>query len=640
MNQTLRESAALPLVVFILMFACAAGWVLGPRGVEAAGAAAPQRAQEEKPEPGTEVYGRAVYEGTGRPVRRARILLLEAGGGAQHEGLTDGQGEFRIRGVGDGRYVAVVDLPGLISPLAFFGPDELRAGPPMNSAVITKHFDVVDVDGKTAREVKVTARRGAALGGKVTYADGSPAVGTQVHVMRRAGGRLEKVLTGSGRPLAAGGRTDDRGVFRATGLPPGEYLVAVSEAAAHGEREASQATEYDTDQLSLFAAFGRPLLMTFHPSASGTEDAAVLTLGAGDEQEDVNIVIAERELRELSGAVRARRDGRPIEGARVSIFRKGDADSLGGGEYSGYGSPRPNTTTTDEQGRWRLKDIPDGPYTLHVNPKEEYGAAEAAAQDDEGEAPVNYNSNMSQGPRRPKKRYAPAERDVQVSAAAGEVNFELSEGGRLSGAVVSEGGKEPGPGGYVYAVRASGMAQRDFQHAPVTRGKFRLAGLTPGEYSVHYQSYSQREGAGFYVKSIIWEGKDLLRERVTVGEGASVEGVSIVLSNDVATLRVSIKADGRPARGLPVFLMSGDPEGWSQHSRQFHCMTGGDGSCEISAAPGEYAVVALPRAPGSVETWAAAMKRLGPSAPRAALRAGETKTLELTAPALPAPAPR
>lgn len=633
MNQTLRESAALPLLVFVLMFACAAGRALGPRGVAAAGDTSARRGQQEKIEPTTEVYGRAVYEGTGRPVRRARVMLMEVeGGGSNYEVLTDGQGEFRVRGVAPGRYVAVVDLPGLVSPLTFVGAEEARGGQPFDIGVVAKHFDVVEVDGKAPRELKVTARRGAALGGKVTYADGSPAVGAHIHVLRRAGGRLERVLTGVGRPSAAGGRTDDRGVFRAAGLPPGEYLVAASEPAAHGESGSSLVGDPDAELLSASGVSGMPFLTTFHPSASATDDATAVTLGAGEEHEDVNIVIAERELRELSGVVRARRDGRPVAGARVGIYRKGEGGGADG-EYTSYGTTQPNMTKTDEQGRWRLKDIPDGPYTIHVKPAGEY---ESAAVGEGGAVGAeDRNSNMSYTrPRRPKKVYAPAQRDVRVSAVTGELNFELSEGGRISGVIAAEGGTHPGSGSFVYVVRESGGGERDYNHSQISGGQFSFEGLPAGEYSLHYQSYSySQEGARSYVKAITWEGKDLLRERLTVGEGASVEGVRVVVSSDVATLSARVKGGGGAARGAHVFLMSVGRGGWSQHAQQYHCQTDKDGVCNIGAAPGEYAVIVMPRTVVSLEAWMAEMKRQEPAAPRAVLRAGETKPLELAMPA-------
>ncbi|HLM58183.1 MAG TPA: carboxypeptidase-like regulatory domain-containing protein [Pyrinomonadaceae bacterium] len=234
MNRHLRESAP-PLLAFALMFACAVGWALGPRGASAAAEAA-GRAQEPKgaAQPEVTVYGRAVYEGSGRPVRRARVTLLNpALEGRGHEAATDARGEFRFRGVRPGRYFVAVDQPGLLSPVSLLDFEELRTGGSYDAAEVGRYFDVFEVDGKADKEVTARARRGAAITGRVTYADGEPAPGITVHVMRRSGGQLVRIVTGMSRgALSVGVRTDDRGLYRASGLPPGEYVLAVSEAAS------------------------------------------------------------------------------------------------------------------------------------------------------------------------------------------------------------------------------------------------------------------------------------------------------------------------------------------------------------------------------------------------------------------------
>src|SRR6185295_20285472 len=55
------------------------------------------------------VTGRAVYEDTGRPVRRAPVILLSTGGQAgTRSSVTNADGEFSFKNVSSGDYRVVV----------------------------------------------------------------------------------------------------------------------------------------------------------------------------------------------------------------------------------------------------------------------------------------------------------------------------------------------------------------------------------------------------------------------------------------------------------------------------------------------------------------------------------------------------
>ncbi|HYN85253.1 MAG TPA: carboxypeptidase-like regulatory domain-containing protein, partial [Pyrinomonadaceae bacterium] len=284
---------------------------------------APARARqkEKTPEPKSVVRGRAVYADTERPVRRARVKLLNSDErGSERTGLTNERGEFEIKNVAAGSYILAVDAPGVVTPVGYIDI-ETRERPDLTE--VSKNFEMVTVDGKAAYEVTVRARRGAALSGRVTYADGDPAPGLAVHVMRRAGAHYVKILSGLGVGAVMGARTDDRGVFRVSGLPPGEYVVGVSESAEHDD-EGGRRDEEVAGFAEMFESYGRQLFTTFHPSATTAGEAAAVRVEAGEEREGLDIVVSERAARVVSGRVRGRADKRPVAGARVSIARRGD----------------------------------------------------------------------------------------------------------------------------------------------------------------------------------------------------------------------------------------------------------------------------------------------------------------------------
>jgi hypothetical protein len=105
------------------------------------------------------------------------------------------------------------------------------------------------------------------------------------------------------------------------------------------------------------------------------------------------------------------------------------------------------------------------------------------------------------------------------------------------------------------------------------------------------------------------------------------------MSNNPSKLRVRVTGAARKnaAGGVGVDLVPADVAGWSPYAQQFACVTEEDGTCEITAPPGDYHVVALP--PGSMgSSPEGELKRRAPAAPRVTLAAGETKEFAVVVP--------
>ncbi|MDT5293147.1 MAG: hypothetical protein QOJ76_27, partial [Acidobacteriota bacterium] len=503
----------------------------------------------------------------------------------------------------------------------------------------------VEVAGKEDVRVIVHARRGAVLGGKVSYADGDPAVNVTVNLMRRGpDGRLAKYLSGANLVSLSELRTDDRGMFRITGLPPGEYFVGVSESVDHGDGGGGRGRSDDISGM-VEGLMGQQLLMTFYPSANSPKDASVVKVEAGDERGDIDVTIPERELRTVAGVVRGRRDRQPVANARVTIFRKEDAATAMGREAVSLtsGELSQNATTTDADGHWQFREIPDGPYTVFVRPPEEYENVDVEATRDENTTSTNANvtiENMNRAidgapyPRRKKKGYAPARREVEVTGDVSEIEVEVSDGGHVSGTITVDGGRPPRYG-YVNVLRvAEGTAEpdgMDTKSATAYGGRFSVEGLPAGKFFIQPSAYD--EDGQLYVKSITWNGKNLLREPLEIGEGANADGIEIVYSRSPATLRVRTTREGGKgiAPNVNVFLMQADASDRTPYAQQLFCSSGSDGFCSINAPPGEYAVIAVPRSAARGSVVDELLRRLA-AAPRVSLRAGETKAFEVSVP--------
>jgi hypothetical protein len=226
---------------------------------------------------------------------------------------------------------------------------------------------------------------------------------------------------------------------------------------------------------------------------------------------------------------------------------------------------------------------------------------------------------------------------VEVSGSdVSEVAVELGDGGRVSGSVTLEGG---GPPRYaqITALRVPEGAGEEggetVEGSPARGGEFSIEGLPPGRFFLKPNVYSEDDGP-IYVKSIMWNGRDLQREPLEIGDGTVVEGVRVVIARNPAKLNVVMAraGDKRPTANVAVFLVPANVSEWSPYSQELSCSTGESGGCTINAPPGDYAVVALPRlkTPTAVEVE---VKRRAANVPRVSLRAGESKDFEVAAPA-------
>jgi 5-hydroxyisourate hydrolase-like protein (transthyretin family) len=611
--------------LFLLALACLCLAASPARRAAARQENAPQENTQTpaKEEPKVSVYGRAVYADTQRPVRRAVVRLRSLAAQppqASFTGLTDAGGLFRIKGVTPGRYVVYVEGPGLLTPESFRESE----GPVVigeNLDQILSSFKEVKVDGSADAQVTVRARLGASVSGKVSYADGDPARGAQVRVLRRAGGR--DVQAGGGASV----RTDERGRFRVSALAPGEYVVVASELMAHVASSDTQPATPST------------LALTYYPSEVKAEKASVVALAEGEEREDIDITVVEREMHSISGIVRARRDGGPVYGARVHFVARGTAEESAL-EYMAYFAYGPNVVTTDEQGRWRFEEMPDGDYIICVIPppniSSEDDAEEGTDEEGEPEQPAKAEAAKPRPTPTPKpKGYATARQPVTVADnEVSDLVLTLGDEGKISGNVTAEGGRQLPQNVYVIAHSQQPEGGASF-YSNVTNGAFEIESLPPGKYSIYASSYviPGAEQGDLYVKSVTWRGHDLTRETLELKEGESVEGVSVVFTPGRASVNVHV-FDGpekKPARSVFVTLVSPDA---AQHPSDVpFCITDQDGACVASGAPGEYAVVVHRRDERLNINDEKDAERRAATAPRVTLRAGETKEFEVAAPA-------
>jgi hypothetical protein len=541
--------------------------------------------------------GRVMYADTGQPVRRARVRLLSEGTPGLRFSATNRNGEFLFRELAGGRYFAVVDSPGVISPLLYVEDSREPPFARLASGRATSDFVEVNVTGTADAFVEIRARRGGVLTGRVTYEDGTAVAGARLNVFRRRGGAWASIAGPRDTPEMA--IADSRGVYRVSGLPSGEYLVRASEPRV--ETKAEDEEEGAHGDTSLVAAY--------YPDANSLRNAEALRVTAGRETADVDIVFAERALHKITGRVSARRDGKPLGGVTLNLEPKGDLHVSP--------SSRPGVTRwSDGEGRWSIAGVPDGVYRLSIS-RHPLTAEEAGAVDEDS-------------PRT--RHFVTTELEVRVEGRdVGDLSVRLAEAGAVSGKIVAADRKEPPQWARVVLVpltmrmgapvgapgaQADGGTRVGASAPLVTTesltgmiseyggpgygsyyeietGEFSLWRVPPGSAYVHVLLGPEES---HYVKSIVWKGVDLMREPLRARDGDEIKDVRIVLGSDAGLLsgRVLAGAGGEAAGGgiqialVPIEALRRRITGATRAAR-----TDAEGRFRLTAGPGEYFLAVL-----------------------------------------------
>ena len=125
--------------------------------------------------------------------------------------LTDSEGRFAFRNMPKGAFALSATKAGYLD--GAYG----RLRPSGN----TQSIDLAE--GERQGDVKVRLFRTASIAGTILDDNGEPVVSAQVRAYRRTLVSGRKVLSASG----IGATTDDRGIYRLSGLTPGEFIISV-----------------------------------------------------------------------------------------------------------------------------------------------------------------------------------------------------------------------------------------------------------------------------------------------------------------------------------------------------------------------------------------------------------------------------
>jgi hypothetical protein len=246
---------------------------------------------------------------------------------------TDSEGYYHLAGLPAANYQVTTFLPNMIAA-------ENTSQMPLGYGYFGSSKTVILAAGEEVTEIDLKLERGGVITGRVTDADDKPVVEERVSLV---------AVPESGQPpprlpspsLGSLYQTDDRGIYRIYGLPPGRYRVSVGQSA-----------------FGVITSAAGSYVLTYHPDATNINRATVIDLQAGAEVSNVDIKVGRRiEGHQISGRIVDAENGLPISGLRVGLQMLRE---------QGMGSAFPSGVTTGADGSFTLSGVTSGRYGVYV----------------------------------------------------------------------------------------------------------------------------------------------------------------------------------------------------------------------------------------------------------------------------------
>lgn len=230
---------------------------------------------------------------------------------------TNAEGRFHLMDVAAGKYVIRSFAP------AYHDDSDQRS-------------NITLSDGQNIESVEINLVLGGVITGRIIGKDGQPAVWEPVEAVSADSHDVSR-WPASRHHITS----DDRGVYRIYGLPPGGYLVRAGT---------------DIENTSRFVpANAQPL--TFHPGVIDRNKAAVVRVRSGEEVTGIDIVFGPpRTLFEARGQVVDAETGQPVAGARLEYGRIRENE----GPWSGSILMEPSNA----QGFFRVRRLSPGRFNV------------------------------------------------------------------------------------------------------------------------------------------------------------------------------------------------------------------------------------------------------------------------------------
>ena len=444
---------------------------------------AQSQAQANKKEETATVSGRVTIKGKGASGILVSLRKKDSGSpfDRSFREMTDQDGNYRITGVPAGHYLVAPLAPAFVTNSSY---------PRGRILQITAAEAVEGIDFALVR--------GGVITGKITDAEGRPIVEQRIDLISADPNTAEPLWNFYSR---MGLETDDRGIYRLFGVPPGRYKVAVG-----------------NEGNSLGGGQGRRIeyKRTFHPEAIDPAKATIIELAEGAEATNVDITVS-RTLQVFAarGRIVNSENGQPVPDVQFTltrIFKHGG--SSGGG----------SNQKSNSQGEFRIDNLVPGKYSVSAD--------------------MPSDSNL---------RAEPVGFDVVDQDVTGLVIKVTRAGTSLSGKVVVQGSLDRNnPTKFSdldLTISVSGEGGNEEMRGihVASDGNFRVGGLRPGIANFSISDYRDSNKKKAYSIARVERDGVVQPGGIQIDNGRELTGVLVVLSaSDAATIRGVVKWGNAP----------------------------------------------------------------------------------------------
>ncbi len=468
---------------------------------------------------------------TGQPARGIKVSLVPGPYGSpetpgRQSARTDDNGRYELKGLAAGRY-------GILAASYIYASDDL-----FTSQI--KPFKVCTLTaGEKLEGLDIRLVRGGVITGRVTDASDRPVIVERVQLtFVDSTGKQQTFPAMLNDEMWL---TDDRGVYRFYGLPPGRYLLSV------GKEVGQSGPTSDTAR-----GFYRRV---YYPGVNEIEGAELIEVKEGSEITgiDVRLGAAEKTF-VVSGRVIDAANSQPVPGSHID-FDVFDKQTNRLRSWS-LGLP------VNERAEFYFSGLPPGRYAIGAMP----------------DATRNYYSETIE--------FEIKDEDIEG------MDVKLQRGASIGGVVVIEGVADP-----VAALRSTKVRIRPRRLDPGQSsdrqpwagaqpdGTFEIKALPPGKFRLEILSESQ----GLHLLRIERGGEEM-RGAFDLKPGEQVRGVRVVLAQATGVLRGRVNLLGALPDGWALDVTVRWADGGEQHERAVQ-LDSSNGFLVQNLPSGDYEIV-------------------------------------------------